>query len=69
MTKLKVVKGSWGASTILSAGLSYIWVFVMHAVVKMLNVRQDKALYKVILHRAKQMAADRNILKMKQNTF
>jgi len=69
MTKLKVVKGSWGVSTVLSAGLSYIWVNVMHTVVTILNERQDEALYKVILHGAKQVAADRNMLKMKQNKF
>lgn len=48
-------------STVLSAGLSYIWVNVMHTIVNILNERQDKALCKVILHGAKQTAADRNI--------
>jgi len=39
---------------------------MMHTVVKILNDIQEKVLYKVVLHRARQMAADRNILKMKQ---
>jgi hypothetical protein len=62
MEKLKVVKGSWLVSTILSAALSYIWVNVIHTVVKILTERQDKALYKVVLHGAKQTAADRDML-------
>jgi hypothetical protein len=35
-------------------------------VVKVLNEKQGKVLHKVILHSATQMAADRNILKLKQ---
>ena len=64
MAELKVVKGIWGVSTILSAGLSYIFVNVMHTAVKILNERQYRALYQVILHGAKQTAADRNALKI-----
>jgi len=53
-------------STIFSTGLPYIWVNVMRTVVEILTERQEKVLHKVLLHSATQMAADRNILKTKQ---
>jgi len=40
---------------------------VIHTVVKILNERQEEVLYKVVFHSVMQMAADRNILKMKQD--
>ena len=59
------MRGGGLVGTILYSGLPYIWVNVMHTVVKILKERQEKVLCKVVLHSVTQMAADRNILKMK----